>query len=195
LTKYYSAQDLADISTAKTYIELLEIALRIIESIEAENPGIPIGNLSSQLFANIYLDALDHKIKDDWGIKSYVRYMDDFIILSKSKSLLRDLLYDIYFILKKLKLNFNKKTRIDTINRGIDFVGYRLFESFTLLRKRTYRKNTRKFKKFSRLYLHGNIDQKRIRQSIDSLLGICKHCQSFHARKNILKNLVLAHGY
>jgi len=170
--------------------------LALIDNIidSTENPGIPIGNLSSQLFANIYLDALDHKIKDDWGIKSYVRYMDDFIILSKSKSLLRDLLYDIYFILKKLKLNFNKKTRIDTINRGIDFVGYRLFASFTLLRKRIYRKNTRKFKKFSRLYLHGNIEQKRIRQSIDSLLGICKHCQSFRARENILKNLVLCHG-
>jgi len=174
------------IKCAKTLALLDEI----IES-TGDKVGIPIGNLTSQLFANIYLNYLDHKIKDDWGVKYYVRYMDDFIILHHDKTYLKDLLEDIKIVLSGLRLNLNHKTRIDVVNKGIDFLGFRLFPNYTILRKRIYRKNMRKFKKFSELYEKGEMGLEEINQSIQSFLGLCKHCQSYHARKNVFNKIII----
>ena len=72
--------------------------------------GIPVGNLTSQLFANIYLDALDQFIKHELGVEAYIRYMDDFVILSPDKEQLRSWLARIeQFLREELKLEFNPK--------------------------------------------------------------------------------------
>lgn len=87
--------------------------------------GIPVGNLTSQLFANIYLDALDQFIKHELGVEAYIRYMDDFVILSPDKEQLRNWLARIeQFLREELKLEFNPKTTILAAKNGIDFVGY-----------------------------------------------------------------------
>lgn len=88
--------------------------------------GIPVGNLTSQLFANIYLDALDQFIKHELGVEAYIRYMDDFVILSPDKEQLRSWLARIeQFLREELKLEFNPKTTILAAKNGIDFVGYK----------------------------------------------------------------------
>lgn len=88
--------------------------------------GIPVGNLTSQLFANIYLDALDQFIKHELGVEAYIRYMDDFVILSPDKEQLRNWLARIeQFLREELKLEFNPKTTILAAKNGIDFVGYK----------------------------------------------------------------------
>jgi len=144
----------------------------IIDSID--NPGIPVGNLTSQLFANVYLSSLDHFIKEVLRQKYYIRYMDDMVILSSSKSELWDIFSLIKdFVEHDLKLKFNKKTQVFNVKRGIDFLGYRQFPDRLILRKRVLQKNYRKFKKLGKTAEPDKVDK-----SLASFEGICKHCSS-----------------
>ncbi len=158
--------------------------LRLLDGIiDSSFPGIPIGNLTSQLFANIYLNSLDHFLKDELGVKFYIRYMDDFIILSNDKKFLKTLLGQIRDYCDQLKLKLNRKTKIENINHGIDILGYRIFPDHIILRKRIYRQNKRKFRKLFRLLREKKITHDFLNRRIQSFLGLCKHCDSYHARK------------
>lgn len=164
----------------KRTLSLLDI---IIDS--TDNPGIPVGNLTSQLFANIYLSRLDHYIKEDLRAKYYVRYMDDMVILCGDKKKLWEILGAIKeFLWRELRLELNSKTQVFNVNRGIDFLGYRQFSNIRILRKRTIIKNYRKFKKLNRV----NNDRK-IGKSLASFNGLCKHCSSRKIIENINKIL------
>lgn len=89
--------------------------------------GIPLGNLSSQWYALIYLDDLDRFIKEKLQIKGYIRYMDDFILIHKDKNYLRYSLKEIdSFCKERLKVELNAKTQIGKVKNGIDFLGFRL---------------------------------------------------------------------
>lgn len=87
--------------------------------------GLPIGNMSSQLFAIFYLNELDHFIKEKLRIKYYIRYMDDFILIHKDKEYLKYCKLEIERFLKQEKLELNKKTNIHKINNGFVFLGYK----------------------------------------------------------------------
>ena len=165
----------------KETLELLDV---IIDNID--DPGIPVGNLTSQLFANIYLSSLDHYIKEELEIKHYVRYMDDMIILHHNKRQLWEWFARIkLFLEEKLKLKFNGKTSVSNIDGGIDFLGYRQFPHNRILRKRVMTKNYRKFNKFIR----SGAKQSKINSSMQSLLGQCKHCNSKQVLTKI-KNII-----
>jgi len=101
--------------------------------------GIPLGNVTSQLFANIYLHELDDFIKQQLREKCYLRYCDDFIILSRNKFHLDSLIVPIkQFLSKNLHLELHpKKVILRKLGQGIDFVGYVLFLTITLVRTRT----------------------------------------------------------
>jgi len=104
--------------------------------------GMPLGNLTSQFFANVYLDELDFFIKHKLKAKYYIRYVDDFIILHKSKQQLKIWQSQIINFLKhalNLKLHPDK-SKIISLSKGIDFVGFRNFYYFKLLRRRNIRK-------------------------------------------------------
>jgi len=167
----------------------------IIDSTNSE-VGIPIGNLTSQLFANVYLNELDHYVKETLRIKYYVRYMDDFVIISKSK---RELWKNFYlvkqYVENVLKIEFNNKTKLFPLSQGIDFLGYRQFYGFRLLRKRCIRKNKRKFRKFNELFNRGLIDFEKINQSVQSFIGHAKWANSWRIRESILSKLTLKGGY
>lgn len=110
--------------------------------------GIPVGNLTSQLFANIYLDALDQFIKHELGVEAYIRYMDDFVILSPDKEQLRSWLARIeQFLREELKLEFNPKTTILAAKNGIDFVGYKHRATNRKVRKDSIKRIKRTIKK------------------------------------------------
>ena len=88
--------------------------------------GLPIGNMSSQLLALLYLNGLDHFIKEKLHIKYYIRYMDDFLLISDDKEYLKYCLKEITkYIENKLLLKLNNKTQIYNLNKGINFLGYR----------------------------------------------------------------------
>ena len=114
--------------------------------------GMPLGNLTSQFFANIYLNELDYFVKHKLKAKYYIRYVDDFIILHKSKQQLEIWQNQIKeFLRNKLKLQLHKdKSKIIKLFKGIDFVGFRNFHDFKLLRKRCITKMRNKIKEFHR---------------------------------------------
>ena len=162
----------------------LNLLNTIIDS--TDNPGIPVGNLTSQLFANIYLNALDHFIKEELRVKHYTRYMDDMIILGSSKAKLWEIHGEIRgFLESVLKLKFNKKTSVFSVERGTDFLGYRQYPERRILRKRVVVKNYRKFRKFIKV----NASEEKIKRSLMSLKGQCNHCSSYPVLQNI-KNIL-----
>jgi len=110
--------------------------------------GIPIGNYSSQIFANIYLNEIDQYIKHDLRVRYYFRYMDDSVILYKSKAELKEILNKIIIFLRdKLKLELNKKTNIFKSKQGVNFCGYHVNENRIKIRRRGKIKLKRKIKK------------------------------------------------
>lgn len=118
--------------------KLLELLDRIIDSTPG-NKGVPIGSYLSQFFANFYLAYFDHWLKEEKGIKYVVRYMDDVVILHHSKDFLHSLKREMdEYLWKELKLKIKDNWQVfPTGIRGIDFVGYRHFYGFKLLRKTT----------------------------------------------------------
>lgn len=176
-----------------------EGALWLIEKIVKDNGfeqrGLPIGALTSQLFANAYLDVLDHYVKDELGVRFYVRYMDDFIILHTDKRHLHDLQTLIGSVLwERLKLQFNPKTSIFPASHGIDLAGYRHWVSYRLPRKRNIKRTRRKFKEIRKLYAEGRMDVAQVRSRVASFVGYTKHCKASRTVKGVLDELVLQRG-
>lgn len=118
--------------------ELLELLDMIIDSYPGEK-GVPIGSYLSQFLANFYLAYFDHWLKEKKGVKYVIRYMDDIVILHHSKAFLHKLRKDIDIYMKELlKLNIKENWQVfPTAIRGVDFVGYRHFYGYKLLRKTT----------------------------------------------------------
>jgi retron-type reverse transcriptase len=110
--------------------------------------GLPLGNVTSQVLANLALTPIDNLIKRYLKCKYYIRYMDDLIILSKNKEELHRVLYFIKRLLMTLELEVNEKTQIGMIRDGIDFVGYRTWFNSRIIRKRSLFKIKRVLKKY-----------------------------------------------
>jgi len=142
-----------------------------------DNKGLPLGNVTSQLFSNIYLNDLDYFIKHNLRQKFYIRYCDDFIILNQDKKYLENLILIIdNFLQTKLKLNLHpNKIIIRKISQGIDFLGYVTLPYYRVLRTKTK-------KRIRRLVTSKNLP---------SYLGVLKHAYSYKIKQNLLKKLGL----
>jgi len=144
----------------------------------------------SQLFANIYLDFLDKFVKHTLKVKYYVRYMDDFVILGKDKNKLHTIRQEIEIFLDDyLKLQLNNKTTVGHISEGIDFCGYVLYPSYSNLRKSTKKKMKKRFKYLNKKYFEGKVDIEDINASVQSYLGIIKHCDSYNLKMSVISKL------
>ncbi len=154
--------------------DLLQLLDEIIESTD----GCPIGNYSSQFFANFYLNKFDHWLKENKQVKYYSRYCDDIIILAKDKQSLHILLKEIKdYLWNNLKLQLSNHQIFPVRKRGIDFVGYRFFSySYILLRKSTK-------KRFIKM-----IKYNKNNKSISSYNGWLKYCNSKNLQNKYLKN-------
>lgn len=154
--------------------------------------GIPVGALTSQLFANIYLDQLDHYIKDGLGVQYYVRYMDDWVVLGPNKAVLNELLFTAgAFIEDKLRLRLNPKTQIFPASHGIDFCGYRVWPTHRLPRKKNIKRTKKRFIKLADKYAKGQIQLHEIRPYVMSFLGYMKHCDGYHTTDLMLQRFRL----
>ncbi len=154
--------------------------------------GLPIGALTSQLWANVYLGQLDHYVKEVLQEHYYVRYMDDFLVLSNSKEHLwgvKHLVED--YINRELDLQLNPKTGIFPASQGIDYCGYRIWTTHRLLRKRSVKKMKRKMRVFKRKYAAGEIEFKEIDRSVQSWLGHAQHADTYRLRSRMLGDFVL----
>ena len=151
--------------------------------------GLPLGNVTSQLFANVYLHALDSFVKHTLRQPYYLRYCDDFIIVAHEKTPLTALIEPIRdFLAKKLRLTLHpKKIILSNMHQGIDFLGYLLFPHHQLLRTRTKRRMKRRLKEKYNAYLQHNIDATQMDQCPQSYLGILSHANTYKLAQS-LKN-------
>ncbi|MDD3399646.1 MAG: RNA-directed DNA polymerase [Candidatus Paceibacterota bacterium] len=145
--------------------------------------GLPIGNYSSQFSANLYLDELDQFIKRGLGCRYYVRYVDDLVLLDGNEENLKNWRNKINnFLEEKLNLKLNlDKTKIQSVDKGIDFLGYFIKPDCILVRQRIVRKLKEK------LYWPGLSDFKAL-SVINSYYGHFRHACSFNLRKDIYEN-------
>ena len=175
--------------------ELMSLLTEVIESFTSDRSnlfdrcGVPIGNLTSQLFANVYMDVFDQFMKHELKVKYYARYTDDFVIVSDNKEYLIKLLPKIRsFLEEKLKIQVHpKKVTITNFTRGIDYLGYILFPYFTLVRKRTKRRALRRINEKISLYKQENISQDKVHATLMSYLGVFSHADT-HRFSETLKN-------
>lgn len=143
--------------------------------------GLPIGNLTSQLFANIYLSEFDQFVKHNLKVRHYVRYTDDFVIVSEDMRYLQKLIPNITGFLKErlaLKLHPSKIT-IRPYRHGIDFLGYTLLPYHRLVRTKTRRRIFRKLQERMDAYSAGRVEEKTLRGTVISYLGVLFHANAF----------------
>jgi len=174
--------------------KILGIIGLILKSFETKSGvGLPLGNVTSQLFANVYLNELDQFVKHVLKRKYYLRYCDDFIILSKNREELLDLLPQLnHFLYHNLKLELHpNKIHLRKISQGIDFLGYVVLPHYKVLRTKTKRRIYKKIKILKSELDKGLITQKQLQQKLASYLGILKHCYGNKIRLNIEKILDL----
>lgn len=157
-----------------------------------EGLGMPIGNLTSQLFANLYLNELDQYAKHEMRLRYYIRYMDDIIILHESKQELWRILEEIdMFLRSELKLQLNNKTTIRPIKCGIEFVGHRVWPTHVKISKRTSKKMKRRLKYIQKAYARGEVTLEQARSTLMSYLGLLQHSDTYSLTKKILSEFVL----
>lgn len=155
--------------------DTLWLARVIIDSFHvSHSKGVPLGNVTSQLFANVYLNEFDRFVKHSLREKYYMRYCDDFLILHRSRDYLVGLISSIQnFLENELGLSLHgKKIIIRTPSQGIDFLGYVVLEYATVLRSKTKKRMIRKVN-------YGNLP---------SYLGLCSHADAYEVGQHI-KNM------
>lgn len=162
--------------------DILNLIAQVINSFHTQDAlgtGIPLGNLTSQIFANIYLHQLDIYVKHELKAKFYARYADDGIVLSSSKEWLIALIFPIGdFLQKELKLSLHpRKLRIRKLSWGIDFLGYIVLPHYVLPRTRT------KLRLLKRIYAIGKHDDAE--PMVQSYLGYLSHANSHRLQEMV----------
>ncbi len=157
--------------------------------------GIPIGNLTSQLFANVYLNELDQFVKRVLREKRYIRYMDDFLILAQDKERLHEDRKRIKtFLRDNLKLELHpKKAEVFPVDKGVDFLGYVVLGNRRLLRKSTVKRFLKKKKRYMAMLANGKLPEESLQGIYASWRGYAKFADSYKLmeklglnRKNVI---------
>ena len=138
--------------------------------------GLPLGNLTSQLLVNVYMNKFDQFVKHKLKAKYYIRYADDFVIISQYKEWLQSILPEIsIFLLNKLKLQLHpNKISIRTLSSGIDFLGWVHFPDHRVLRTTTKRRMFKRIKEMNRK-----------EEIIQSYLGLISHGNAIKLQRKI----------
>lgn len=177
--------------------DLIWLLDEIIDSTPGDT-GIPIGNYISQYSGNFYFSEFDHWIKEEKHMKYYFRYMDDIVILAESKEELHQLRkeIDVYFR-TKLKLKIKENWQVfPTFVRGVDFVGYRTFLNYKLLRKTTCKNFKKKMNSIKKKIKDGKSINYSEWCSVNSYKGWLIHCDSYRLSQKYIKPLEFhAHQY
>jgi len=158
----------------RRFLDLLE---HIVRNASLSDIGLPIGNLTSQFLANVYLDPLDHFIKNHWRVPGYVRYMDDWVTFAEEKS---DLLWMRpkieAFLSDRLRLRLKPTgTWINRTAHGLSFVGWRIFPHHIRQRPKTRKRNLRRLKERMAQWRTGAINDASLASSLNSIIGHVRH--------------------
>ena len=171
--------------------DVLWLLKDIVFSFEGEK-NVPIGNLTSQWFGNFYLTKLDYYIKHELKIKDYVRYCDDFCLFHNDKKYLHECKQKIEEFLKnELKLTFSKADVFRT-KQGIDFLGYRHFDNYILLRKNTAKRIIKRIRTLPENRKNGIITEEQYRSIVTSTYGWLKHANTHNLQMKLQIKILLS---
>ena len=146
------------------------------------------------MLGNMYFDVADQHIKRELGVDFYARYMDDGIILSDDKPQLHVWHKEIEeFLNTKLQLNLNNKTMICPIDKGVEWVGYRIWPTHVTIRKSTSLRMKRRLRLLQEQYRSGEVTFDRVSKTVNSYKVLMKHCNCHNLDKKIFDNFVLTH--
>lgn len=156
---------------------------------KGEEKGLPIGNLTSQILANVYYNEADQYIKHELKIRYYYRYMDDSVILLESKEELKEVKKKIEkFIDEKLKLKFNTKTNIFKSKQGVNFCGYKINEYRMKIRDKGKRKIKKQVKYLKNQIKNGKMDSKEAKKHLCGHFGYMKYANVYNLCNSIFVN-------
>lgn len=161
--------------------QLIELIKKVLSNFEDSNDsrGMPLGNYTSQFFANVYLNELDYFIKHILKVKYYIRYVDDFVIFHEKRRKLEFYLDKINNYISCLKIVLHpNKTKILSLANSITFLGYRIFFHYTLLRKRNSNTFLKRLKKVCKL------------ECLDGWFGYAQWANTYQFRKQLIKSAV-----
>jgi hypothetical protein len=152
-----------------------------------EPKGVPLGNLTSQLFANVYLNEFDQFMKHTLKARQYIRYADDFVVLHPQRErCLQMVTYIQTFLENRLKLALHpRKIIVRKFSQGVDFLGYVCFPHYRVPRLATEKRIYRKIRKKVELVGTGELAPESFRQTVHSYLGVLSHSNSFRLRQDL----------
>jgi RNA-directed DNA polymerase len=196
ISKYFASIDHSilkkQISQKFREAKLLSVFEKIIDTYHSkENKGLPIGNLTSQYFANHYLAYLDHYIKEELKIKCYVRYMDDMVVWNNDKAVLKSWKNQIEdFLVCNLQLKL-KPPLLNYCSRGMPFLGYKVFSENLQLTQRSKLRFIKKAKTIQNDYEQQKQTEKKCQQKSNSLFSFVQFANTLALRKSVLNKLKL----
>lgn len=149
--------------------------------------GIPIGNQTSQFFANIMLDPLDHFIKEKLQIRGFVRYADDLLLFGRDTASLHEAREEVRRYLLELRLRLHEtKSVVFPVRDGIPFLGFRIFPTYRRIDKQNVRRFQRRMRGMQRAYARRELTVDQIRARIMSWFGHARHADSDRYVRKIL---------
>jgi retron-type reverse transcriptase len=164
-------------------------------SLSERRYGIPIGNLTSQFFANLYLNEFDHWLKEQQQLKAYIRYVDDLFILGDDKTQLWRLRNAITRELMALRLQLHPlKAQICRTSEHVDVLGYKVSRTRRWLRNDNGYRFRRKLNNMAALYHQERLDWTEVNASVQSWIGHARHGETEGLRKAIFSNVVFKRG-
>lgn len=153
--------------------------------------GLPIGNQTSQFFANVYLNPLDHFVKESLRCRSYIRYCDDFVILHDDRDRLDGVRDALEKFLGGLRLWLHPtKRQISRVSDGLPFLGYRVWPDHRLLTREGVRKVRRRLRHYKQLFRNGTMSSAQLTHRIQSWLGHACHADTWGLRLRLFGDTV-----
>ena len=171
--------------------DLVWLFERILMSYQtASGKGLPIGNLTSQHFANLYLGALDHHVKEGCRVKGYLRYMDDFLGFGESKEQVRCLLSGIRaFVQEELLLQLRDGVEKKPCAAGVSFLGYRVFPHRTGLTRRSRRRFADKLRAYETEFAEGRWGEAELARRMQAVVGFTEWADAVGFRRKVIAEL------
>ncbi len=167
-------------------LRFYRLLCKVIDSSPEGERGIPLGNVSSQDFANIYLNELDQFCVRFLGAKLYTRYMDDIVIIAPSKEIAREWLAKIKeFLRVRLHLDTNKKTKVFYMRQGVNAYGFKIKATHLMIRTESKRREKRRIKAMVRKLREGKITRAAVVQAVNSWLGFARWASAYNLAKKI----------
>ena len=165
----------------------LRVLFAVINNGGQNGKGLPVGNLTSQFLANVYLDILDKYIKQELRVKYYIRYMDDFVLFSHDKAQLKEIRQHIRLFLDR-ELHLQMKENATYINQrlnGLTFLGMRSFPNLIRIRNENLKRSIKKLRLREKQFLNNKIDESQWMNSVQSILEHMNIANSWFLKKEI----------